>query len=576
MKNLFKVLAVVLCLCFALPCAAEEKINNFEVHFNLMENNSADVEEYITFTAEHNQIEHGLFRILPKAKGQNIHVESLTLDGEKHPYNTEETQNSLTINFGTDDLLEIGEHNYVLTYILSNVMRPTFTHDALLWPVTGGAWNLPIEKTSFYLTLPYEVKPITEKITTYIAVENAKEKIKNFNRLEKNIFTFELQKPLKEGQTFSVYLPVKKGVFKFKWYEIKYMPVFVCLLIIIYYFIIWYLVGRDPEEKLFPTRFSPPKNVSAGFVSYFLNGPFSTKNLATVFASLIVKGKIKITFPKRGAPHCEKIDNPRSVLDEDEIRLLMCLPSEFKLNKSSHTYLEKGLLTINYYYEGKIDNYVINNFVYMLFPIVFFGAIIFYFYMQGVVSEVLFWGIINFLIPLAIGIYTKNIWRIVILVASALILNMIGISTLLSPSVLADPNVIAIIVTCFLTALFEHLVNNLMIDGAVLRDELAAFKRYMTTAEKRRAALSKPSVAGQIFCDYLPYAYAFGMESEWFKKFKNKIDFRLQDTYGPLVSSTALNVGLLFAISAVLQGSTPMVGNIPIPIGKGGLGGGGR
>lgn len=576
MKNLFKVLVVVLCLCFSLPAAAEEKINNFEVHFNLRENNSATVEEYITFTAEHNQIKRGLFRILSKAKGQNIKVESLTLDGAKHPYDVEEIQNTLKINFGNDDLLETGEHTYAFTYNVSNVMEPTFTHDALHWPVTGGAWSLPIEKISFYLTLPSSVEPITKKINTYIAEENAKEKIKNFNRVEKNIFSFETSQSLKEGGTFSIYFPIKKGVFKFKWYEIKYMPVFVCLLVIIYYFIIWYLVGRDPEEKLFPTRFSPPKNVSAGFVSYFLNGPFSAKNLATVFASLIVKGKIKITFPKRGAPQCEKIDNPRSILDEDEIRLLMCFPSKFKLNKSSHIYLEKGLLTINYYYETKIDNYVINNFVYMLFPIIFFGAIIFYFYMQGVVSEVLFWGIINFLIPLAIGIYTKNIRRIVILVASVLILNMIGISTIFSPSVLADPNVIAIIITCFLTALFEHLVNNLMIDGAVLRDELAAFKRYMTTAEKSRAALSKPSVAGQIFCDYLPYAYAFGMESEWFKKFKNKIDFRLQDVYGPLVSSTALNVGLLFAISAVLQGGTPMLGNIPIPIGKGGLGGGGR
>ena len=113
-----------------------------------------------------------------------------------------------------------------------------------------------------------------------------------------------------------------------------------------------------------------------------------------------------------------------------------------------------------------------------------------------------------------------------------------------------------------------------MLDGAVLRDELSAFKRYMVTAERGRTALSNPTVAGQIFCDYLPYAYAFGMESEWFNKFKNKIDFRLQDVYGPLISSTAFNVGLLFTISAILQGNR--LANIPLPIGKGGLGGGGR
>ncbi len=559
------------CLSLSLPILAEEKINNFEVRFDLQEDASATVTEYITFTAEHNQILHGLYRVLPKDIGQSIKIKSLTLDGEKHPYKVENEGNSLKINFGTNDLLETGEHTYVLTYTLDKVMETTFLHDDLSWPVTGASWSLPIQKSSFYLTIPDSLKPITKEISTYINGE----KQTKFNQLEKNVFSFVASKPLNEGGSFSIYFPVKKGVFKFRWYEIKYMPVFVCLLIIIYYFVIWCLVGRDPEERNLPTRFSPPRNISAGFVSYFLNGPFSSKNLATVFASLIVKKRIKVTFPEGKVPNCEKTDEANGILTEDEIRLLMCFPAEFKLDKSSHIYLEKGLLTINHYYEGQIDNYVINNFVYMLFPIIFFGAIIFYFYMQGVVSGVLFWGIINFLIPLAIGIYTKNIWRIVILVGSVLLLNMIGISTLLSPSVLADPNVIAIIITCFLTALFEHLVNNLMIDGVTLRDELTAFKRYMVTAEKYRVSLSKPSVAGRIFCDYLPYAYAFGMESEWFKKFKNKIDFRLQDVYGPLVSSTALNVGLLVAITAVLQGNHPVLGNVPIPIGKGGLGGGG-
>lgn len=566
MKNLFKVLAVLLCLCFSLPVAAEEKINNFEVHFDLHENNSATVKEYITFTAEHNQVKRGLFRILPK----NIEVESLTLDYEKHPYNIEKGENILKINFGTDELLPVGEHTYIFTYTLNKVVETTFLHDVLAWSVTGGSWSLPIDKASFYLTIPFSVKPIIKKISVYSSDE---QKIK-FNRAEENVFSFEISKPLKEGEEFIVSFPMKKGVFKFKWYEIKYMPVCVCLLIIIYYFIIWWLVGRDPEEKNFATRFSPPKNISAGFASYFLNGKFSPKNLATVLASLIVKKKIKITFPKWGAPYCEKINKSYGDLEEDEIRLLMSLPSEFKFNKNARPYLEKGLITMNDYYEGLKENYIIDNFVYMFFPMIFFGTIIWYFYKQGVVSSVLFWSLINFFIPLIIGIYTKNIWRIILLVGSILLLSVLGMSTLLSPDFLKDPNVIAIIITCFLTALFVHLVNNLMFDGADLRDELSAFKRYMTVAERGRAALSNPTVAGKIFCDYLPYAYAFGMESEWFDKFQNKIDFRLQDTYGSLISSTAFNLGLLFTVSAVLQSNK--VHKIPLPIGKGGFGGGGR
>ena len=131
--------------------------------------------------------------------------------------------------------------------------------------------------------------------------------------------------------------------------------------------------------------------------------------------------------------------------------------------------------------------------------------------------------------------------------------------------------------TVFMTALFTYLVNNLMLDGAVLRDELSAFRRYMAIAERDRVALSDPSLAGKIFCDYLPYAYAFGIESEWFDKFKNKIDFRLQDTYGSLTTSTALNVGLFVTISLVMNTGrkSGLGGGLGGFGGKGGLGGGG-
>lgn len=571
MKNLLKLFAVVLCLLFSLPASAEEKINNFEVHFNLQEDNTATVKEYITFTSEHNQIKRGLFRVLPK----NIKVESLTLNGKNHPYNKEEGLNTLKINFGTDELLETGEHNYIFTYTLNNVIKPTLTHDALHWPVTGGAWDLPIDKVSFYLTVPFSVKPINKKIIDYI---NEEKDIK-FNRLAENIFKFETARLLKKGEVLNISFPVKKGVFKYRWYEIKYMPVFVCLLIILYYFIIWYLVGRDPEEKLFATKFSPPKNVSAGFASYFLNGPFSSKNLATVLASLIVKKRIKITFPKKGAPKCEKTEDAEGVLEEDEIRMLMCLPPEFELNKDAYTYLEKGLLSINYYYESQIDNYVINNFAYMLFPIAAFIGMLFYFHSRGVLPTILIAMVFNFLIPIIIGVYTKNIKKLLWIILFFIIGIGVGVSSFLSPKFLLNPNVIAIITTVFMTALFAYLVNNLMLDGAILRDELAAFKRYMFTAEKGRVALSKPSEADQIFCDYLPYAYAFGMESKWFKKFKSKIDFHLQEDYEALTNSSALDMGLFMTISSIMaKGKENLISsNIIAGIaGKGGLGGGGR
>ena len=126
-----------------------------------------------------------------------------------------------------------------------------------------------------------------------------------------------------------------------------------------------------------------------------------------------------------------------------------------------------------------------------------------------------------------------------------------------------------------MTALFAHLVNNLMLNGVILRDELAAFKKYMTVAERGRTALSDPMAAGKIFCDYLPYAYAFGMESKWFKKFENKIGSKLQDAYDPLISGTTFNLGLLFTVTACLRAYKPS-GFGASAFGGGFGGGGGR
>ncbi len=576
MKKFLKLFIFVLCLCFSLPVLAEEKINNFEVYFTLNEDASATVKEYITVTAEHDKIKRGLYRNIPQDSGRNIKIESLYLDGKEHPYVVKSEAGVINVSFGTEELLPFGEHTYVLTYALEHTLSTGFFRDFLLWPVTGGSWTLPIDKASFFLSVPYAVTPIKEKIISYTDGK----KTKDFVQTESNVFTFHAAKPLKEGEMFSIYFPMKKGIFQFKWYEIEYMPAFLCFLIVIYYFIIWYLIGRDPAKSKLPYRIKPPKGVSAGFASYFLNGPFSPKNLATVFASLVVKKKIKLTFPKWKPAECEKIDDAYGDLEEDEIRLMMSIPDEFKFNKEGLKYLHKGLVSINYYYENKIGDYVINNFIYMIFPIVFFVVILFYFNEQGVIPEILLALIVNFLVPIIIGVYTKNIRKIIWIVAVFIIGTGALFSYITSSVFLLNPNVLAILITTFLTALFTHLMNNLMFEGVVLRDELDAFKEYMSIAERDRVALSNPSVAGRIFCDYLPYAYAFGMESIWFKKFKNKIDFRLRDIYEPMATKSVLSVGLLVTITSAMNSGK--VGDSLIGkfggggfVGKGRFGGGG-
>ena len=55
-------------------------------------------------------------------------------------------------------------------------------------------------------------------------------------------------------------------------------------------------------------------------------------------------------------------------------------------------------------------------------------------------------------------------------------------------------------------------------------DQIEGFKEYLEIGEGGRVEMSNPAQAAQIFCDYLPYAYALGVQSKWIKAFKQKVD----------------------------------------------------
>ncbi|MBR3899734.1 MAG: DUF2207 domain-containing protein [Elusimicrobiaceae bacterium] len=50
-------------------------------------------------------------------------------------------------------------------------------------------------------------------------------------------------------------------------------------------------------------------------------------------------------------------------------------------------------------------------------------------------------------------------------------------------------------------------------------NEIEGFKQYLSVAESRRVSASDPLDPQKIFCDYLPYAFALGVESEWIESF---------------------------------------------------------
>ena len=100
----------------------------------------------------------------------------------------------------------------------------------------------------------------------------------------------------------------------------------------------------------------------------------------------------------------------------------------------------------------------------------------------------------------------------------------------------------------------------------------------MSKAEKYRTQASNPLEKEKIFCDYLPYAYALGMQSKWINAFKDIISENTVEKHlahcggGNFIASSMLNS----TISSSMPSGKGSGGGGFSGGGCGGGGGGGR
>jgi hypothetical protein len=114
-------------LLAALPAAAQadERILHFWSDIQIQRDASVDVTETIDVRAEHDRINHGIFRDFPTRYqgrlGRQVHIdftlEGATLDGMPVPASTEVINHGVRIKLGNPDkYVEEGEHRYVIRY----------------------------------------------------------------------------------------------------------------------------------------------------------------------------------------------------------------------------------------------------------------------------------------------------------------------------------------------------------------------------------------------------------------------------------------------------------------------------
>ncbi len=556
-------LAVGLFLAIATPALAEERITQFVSDVTVNADATLDVRETIGVVAEGVDIRRGICRDFPtsyadRAKQRvtgDFDVISVTRDGRPEPYALESLSNGIRVRIGDRDVfLEHGPHQYEIVYKTSRQIGFFENFDELYWNVTGNGWDLPIDAARVTVRLPPGAR--ISQNAVYTGEQGSTGQDARVIAADGHVFEAEPTERLAPREGFTVAVAWQKGIVaapaagqKPGWWISDNAGFFALGLGLVasglYFLLAWNRVGRDPARGTIIPLFSPPKGLSPACVRYLNSYGADDRGFAAALVGLAVKGRLKIADDDEDFTITKLAGSEsRDPLTVSEKALYDALPAgSTDLKQANHAEIAAarrrlaGALADEF--EGTA---LLRNLGWfaagLALSVLFLGAAALLFAnAQGVESLIplaflaVWWGVIVGFGWAAIKgfIAARGLWRrISSLAGLVFLIPFIGAGVIFPTTMFASigfsPAFYALAggaaLFGLLNVIFYHLLRAPTESGQRLRDQIAGFRLYMTTAEEERLkVLHPPEKTPELFERYLPYALALDCENEWNAKF---------------------------------------------------------
>lgn len=583
-KKIFLILifALILLSTSSNAVVSTEKIYSYDSEIYINEDASMIVEETIEVYAGGNNIKKGIYRDFPtkyKDKHKNnynvkFEVLEVLRDGKKEPYKTEKQKNGVRVYIGdSNKTLRPGYYTYTIKYKTDRQIGYFDDHDELYWNVTGNGWSFAIDKATATVHLPDDVDMSEVDFEAYTGAQGSKEKEYTAHKDKySNTVTFETTNRLSSKEGLTIVVGFEKGIVHEPTFEEKIGYFFddnkgvmiglVCTAaIIIYCFITWCKVGKDPKKDIIIPRYNPPEGLSPAEVKFIDSMGNYNKVFESSILNLAVKGYLKIENEEEKAFGIKSnkmtlIKQEKTLendISEDEKDIYKSLPQVAKLEYSSS--LQSKLATMqsgqrrflkknidgNMYKKniGLVAISVVMSIITLIISIAFsigmtedmlvvpFMSIWLSVWTAGIVT--MFkgtngfksCGLILFMIPFFIGEA----------VGIGVLMNSIGTGLALLILLLVIVNVI-----------YAFLIKAYTKEGRRIKDEIEGFKLFIKTASEDEIKEQTP----ETFDKYFPYAYALGLENDWAKKFESVLEsYNYEPTW-----CTGMYVGSSFRATA--------------------------
>ncbi len=538
--------------------AAEERILDFFSQIQVHQDGGIMVSETIRVEAQGREIKRGIFRSLPtryvddygNTVRVNYDVHSVLRDGHTEAWHTERQGDDLVIYMGQKDVfLKPGIYAYTLLYRSQHQVGHYQDFDELYWNVTGNAWSFPIEQARCEIVLPPGASAL--QTAAYTGFRGERGTAFASGRHPDGSMWFETRAPLPPGAGLTVAVSWPKG-FVAEPTEAERMERLLrdnrallaalagTLLVLLYYLVAWYKVGRDPKAWTIVPLFAPPKGLSPAAARFVMRMGYDNKCFATALISLAVKGFVRIdedkglfskdcTLTRLRQGHAGLSAGERAVMDT-----LFASKDTFELKQKNHATVQKAIKAHKAKLGKEHESVTFNaNSHYMLpgvlLTLLTIGAVALS--LEGderyaalfMTAWLSFWTVAcTFLVLNAVTAFRSGNFVAGVL-AGLFALPFLGgeIAGIWVYAGLASlPAALCLPFLLTISALFYKLLKAPTFQGRRLMDEIEGFKLFLSVSEKQRLELlHPPERTPELFEKFLPFALALGVENRWSEQF---------------------------------------------------------
>ena len=562
MKNFFCFLALLM----AVPAMAQtERIRSFDSRITVNSDGSMQVVETIVVESSGIDMVHGIYRDFPTRykdragnhKSVPFDIVRVRRDGNAEPYHTENLSNGIRIYFGSSSYnLPPGTHTYQFAYRVNRELGFFRDHDELYWNVTGNAWKFPIDVATATVLLPANVRNVVTDLSGYTGYQGEKGQAFTVRRDEESNPTFRAEN-LAPAQGLSIAVSWPKGLIaeptaeqKRAWFIADNKSIIFGLagwvVVLLYYIMIWGIVGRDPARGTIVPLYEPPDNMSPAAMRFLERMGFDEKAFTSAIMGLAAKGYLLIeqdeskTYKLARRKNATEKDGDLAADERSLARILFEDGSPLVLTNKNHALLSRARKSVETYLHANIETtYFLTNSRYLVPGIVMS--------VLTIAAVVLMTG--GSLLPVALfmcvwltgwsfGVYMLvssviRAWKSVrsegvLGGGQAVFLTLFSIPFVAGECIglgmltwACGFTATGLIAACIgINVLFHHLLKAPTLAGRALMDRVEGFKMFLTAVDADRLqTIARPDKTPQLFERFLPYAFALGVEHAWAQQF---------------------------------------------------------